>query len=592
MLQRISSYFSTYPEVYRDYSRYLREQKWRIALMSLVLIIITVANTSLLWLIGKPLMFIHQDQIGPLNQVLMIISAVVFIKYALHLSYDTMRYALGLRFICEVRQAFLSQIMRLSSNGTAGYSKGDLLARLSNDIEQLKTIMVEIPLLILSHTMVLSVFITMLVWIDWRLAIIALGIAPLFYIQQRILAPKKGRASQAFYRYNGELLGFEDQVVMNLHGITSFNAELQIQEKHAEVIEKTRFWSLRALIIDAIHDAGFSWLTLISAIVLVYFGVDAIQAGRMDAGSLISFILFLGYLSVPLRGLAQVPLQFQGALGAVTRLNELNNAQPLIQANLGSIKIPNQADAAGRIELENIHFSFSEGPPIFAGVSCCFDKGETIAIVGASGAGKTTLVNLLLRFFDLNAGSIKVNGLDVRDWPINELRAQFSVVWQQAFLINGTIRENLRLAKRDAGEKAIQTACELSHCWEFISRLPQGLDTPIGPGGVVLSAGQCQRLSIAQAFLRNAPFLILDEASSALDSESEQAIVGAVETLRRGRTTLIIAHRYSSLRNADRVCYLNGDGSIDIGSHEELIRSHNEYQAAIAWQTGGENSGR
>jgi ABC-type multidrug transport system fused ATPase/permease subunit len=213
-----------------------------------------------------------------------------------------------------------------------------------------------------------------------------------------------------------------------------------------------------------------------------------------------------------------------------------------------------------------------------------------VALVGPSGSGKSTFANLLLRFHDPQQGQITVDGVDIKSVTLKSLRHNIAIVWQEPFFINDTIRENLRLAKENASEQQMIDACKASFAWEYIEKLDAGLDTTIGTAGVSLSVGQFQRLAIAQAFLRDAPILVLDEASSALDSRSEQMLLEALARLRKNRTTLIIAHRYSSIRSADRVLYFNGDGTVTSGSHEELLARHDGYQQAVQWQTQGKKT--
>lgn len=588
----LKSQFAGYLDLRRRYSIHLRADKGRLFVMALILVGITIGNTAMLWLIGLPLTLISQNQISQLNDVLLLLTLVVFVKYGLHFFYDVMRQAVGLNFICRLRESLLSHLMVLSYAVAGRYQRGDLLARLSNDVDQMRDLMVEIPLHLLSHCMVLIIYITMLIVIDWQLATVAFAIAPIFYIQQRLIAPYKGKASKAFFSGNGQLLGFEDQVVGNLRGISSFNAERAIEEKHAPIIDKVRHWALKLQVIDAFYNAGFSWLTYIAGIIIVYFGVDAIQAHRIAVGQLVSFLLFLGYLSVPLRGLAQIPIQFQGGLGAVERIREIFDSKPAI--NNTELTFPQEdtfdialtGSTAGEIEISNLHFSYPDGTSVFSGVDCHIMSGETLAIVGPSGSGKSTLARLLLRFYDPQAGVINIDGVDIKQLSLSQLRNKFAVVWQEPFLISASIKENLRLAKPDSTDAQIEQALWASGCMAFIEELPSGMDTVIGYGGSELSAGQSQRLSIAQAFLRDAPILVLDEASSALDSQSEQAIVQSMEKLRQDRTTLIIAHRFSSIRLANRVCFLNGDGTITIDKHDALVANHQMYRDAVEWQTG------
>jgi ABC-type multidrug transport system fused ATPase/permease subunit len=416
------------------------------------------------------------------------------------------------------------------------------------------------------------------------LALIALALSPLFYFLQRTLAPRKGFAASQFFKSNGELLGFEDKSLENLRGISSFTAEESVRRTHRFKFERARGWALKMRNIDALYNALFAVCTYISGVVIVYFGIDGVRNDTVTIGALVSFIIYLGYLSVPVRGIAHTPIQMEGDASAVLRVKALLQESSMVgeKNNAENLRIKQ-----GDIVFKDVVFNYpGMDQPVFNGVSLTFIGGETIALVGPSGSGKSTLALMLMRFYDPQQGSIFLDGIDIKSVNLSSLRKNIGVVWQEPFLYNDTVRANLRMANPEASDADLVAACKASHAWEFIQRLPLGLETMVGTEGVTLSAGQCQRISIAQAFLKDAPILVLDEAASALDSESEQAINLALNRLRAGRTTLIIAHRYSSLRSAHKVVYLNGDGTVCTGLHKELMRIHPGYKNAVEWQTG------
>jgi ATP-binding cassette subfamily B protein len=326
---------------------------------------------------------------------------------------------------------------------------------------------------------------------------------------------------------------------------------------------------------------SFTVLIYLVGLVIVLFGVDDVRNGKMPVGLLVSFILYLGYLTVPVRGLADIAFQYAGNVPATQRILDVMDAQPaILDTSEATLKIDK-----GQIDIEDISFAYPGGPSVLQNAQLSIQGGETVALVGPSGSGKSTLATLLLRFYDPQQGRIVIDGQDLKGVSIASLRRNVAVVWQEPFVLNDTIRANLLMAQPDASEAQIIEACQRSHAWEFIGELPQGLETSLGAGGTELSGGQKQRMAITQAFLRDAPILILDEASSALDSHSEQVIVQALNELRENRTTLLIAHRYSSIRSADRVIYFEADGSLMAGRHEELMASHPAYREAVEWQT-------
>lgn len=584
----------------RRYLPWLWPLRGKLLLVFFLLLGITLANAIMLWLMGIPVTYLAQGRYTDLVTILGILALVLLLKFSFHFCYDGLVNDVGLRLITRIRSELLQHLMRLSFPGVAAFQKGDVLARLSNDIDQIQVLSLKLPLLVLSHSQILLVYLLVLFYIDWRLSLIALCVAPVFYFHQRLIAPVKGRVADQFFKANGGLLGFEEQVVANLRGISSFNAEGLIRDRHGAVINEARRWVLRNRIVDSFYNWSFAALTFFSGILVVFFGVEAIRAGRIEIGELISFMLYLGYLAIPLQGIAEIPVLVKGAKMALIRVEELFLIRPLIEgvgltsAELAAPLSPDKLLPAeqwrGEIDVQDLVFSYPTAQPIFNGINCRVNAGETVALVGPSGSGKSTFARLLLRFYDPNRGCIKLDGIDLRELPLSQVRAAFAVVWQEPFIIDASVADNLRLANARADDTALIQACRDSMSWEFVSQLEQGLQTRIGAGGVELSTGQKQRLSISQAFLRNAPVLILDEASSALDSQSEQCIVESLHRLCKNRTTLIIAHRFSSIRRADRILFFNGDGSLTEGQHDELFVSHAPYREAVKWQTDYSNS--
>jgi ABC-type multidrug transport system fused ATPase/permease subunit len=565
---------------------YLREDNRYIALMCLLLVGITIANTAMIWFLGTAVNYLTNSAFEQLTITLAWLAAIVVLNQIMQFAYFYTFQWVYLRFVARIRKAMLLHVMRLSYPIVDRFKKGDMMARITNDIDRLLTFILDVPLNFLSHTLVLVFYIAMLFWIDWRLALIALCLAPVFYLTQHILAPRKGRAAQQYYQRNGELMAFEEQALGNLRGISSFTVENRISDKHRSIFDVARHWALKMRAIDILYDRVFGVLIYLAGVVVVYMGIEDIQAGRLLVGTLVSFIVYLGYLSVPVRGIAQIPIQLQGDVSAAQRVMELLESRSRIQEDpaAGALKVHQ-----GEVAFNNVHFAYQDqGTEVFAGISEEIKAGECVALVGPSGSGKSTFANLLLRFYDPQQGRISVDGTDIKTVTLDSLRNNIAIVWQEPFFINDTIRENLRLAKADATDEQMISACKSSFAWEYIERLERGLDTMVGTQGVSLSVGQFQRLAIAQAFLRDAPILVLDEASSALDSQSEQMIVAAIGKLRKDRTTLIIAHRYSSIRSANRVLYFNSDGTVTSGTHDELLQGHPGYQQAVEWQTGTE----
>lgn len=566
---------------YRGFLAYLKPDLSSILLDYFTIIIAVVTNAAMIWLIGKPFNLLQQEKYEEVFAALFLFGLVVVINQLAQFAGGLLTNKIGLNTIGRIRTELLNRLLVLSFPVAGQVSKGDLIARLTNDIDRIKTSVVDGLLFSLSHLLTLVIYIVMLFYIDTRLALIALAITPVFLIHQRIFSPLRQRATQKFLDRNGQLIAFEDESLANMRGISAFNAEGTVTALHQKVFSKARHWALRERGLDVGFGISFTLLMYLTGLVLVLLGIDGVREGRFGIGHLLSFLLYLGYLTMPARGFAEIFFQLIGNQGAAKRVLEVFETKS---------NVPEQVDAKplvvtdGKLVFENVSFAYDENHQILSNVSLEIQPGQSVAIVGPSGGGKSTLANLLLRFYDLNKGSLLVDGQDVRGVTLKSLRENVGIVWQEAFLVSDTIRANFALVKPGIEESEIIHACEAAAAWEFIEKLDYKLDTIIGAGGVTLSLGQKQRIALAQVFVHNPPILILDEATSALDSITEQKVVDSIGTWRKDKTTLLIAHRYSAIKTVDSVIYLPGDGSVIFGSHEELMQKLPDYQNSILLQ--------
>lgn len=577
--------FPSVRQVFARYWPYLRPDRYAIGWVILGILGLAVTNTLLVWAISAPFDRLQAGRFEAIPPLLLNVAGLIVLNMGFHLLAAAMTSWLGLRFVGRVRQALLDHIMFLSTPGLAGYSRGDLLARLSKDVDGIESSIVELPLFLLSHVVIILFYGTMLFWVNWHLALVACVFVPLLYFYQHLFAPWKRRASQAYFTANGNLLNLEEQTLSSLPLINALTAESHFAGRHGRVFELARRAAMWLQLLGAGFQGGMTLLVYVAALGVVFAGIREIAAATLSLGALVSFLVYLGYLSVPVRGLAQAPGQWQGNLGAVMRVSALFETQPVVQERPAARSLQR---VRGEIHLDRLSFAFGEGGRVLHNVTLTIPAGVTVAVVGPSGAGKSTLMRLLLRFHDPQQGAITIDGIDIRDVTLASLRAQMSVVWQEAPLFNDTVRANLLLARPAADDAMLERALRQAQAWDFVATLPGGLAAPLGAGGVEISGGQRQRLALAQALLRDTPILLLDEATAALDGETERAVVEALNEARRGRTTLVIAHRYASIRAADQVLYLNGDGSAQLGSHAALYATHEAYRRALAWQLGQE----
>lgn len=571
---------------YRRFLAYGQSDRRFFRLDMATIVVAVISNTAMIWLMGMPLSLIQAGEYSRLADVLLIFAAVLILNQAVQWLGGWLTQWIELRFIGRVRNALVEKLLWLSFPVAGQVARGDLLARLSNDVDRVSFVLVHARLQLLSHALTAVLYVFMLFWVDVHLALMAMATTPIFFLHQRYFSPRKQHAAEHFLKANGELLAFEEQSLGNLRGISSNTAESLVTKLHEGVFGKACDWGVRERGLDVAFRTSFTLLIYLVGLLIVLIGVEGVRAGDYPVGALVSFLLYLGYLTVPLRGLADITFQALGNMPAAVRLLEVFDAKAMVD------EMPQAGDlqvTQGQIEVTNLSFQYPQGAPLFQGMNVVIQGGESVALVGPSGSGKSTFATLLLRFYDPQQGEIRIDGQDIKEVSLRSLRQQLAVVWQEGFWMNDTLRANLLLANPQASDAQMEQACRKAHAWDFIAQLSQGLDTRVGAGGVDLSGGQKQRLAIAQAFLRDAPILILDEASSALDSGSEQAIVQGLNELRANRTTLMIAHRFSSIRSADRVIYFDPNGVVTIGAHEELFASHRGYREAVEWQTSNES---
>ncbi len=441
---------------------------------------------------------------------------------------------------------------------------GDAGAACSGILNNLKTL--------IEHVTSSIALIAVLIYTSWQLsffAIIALGSAmlPVALIRKRVKMVSMesmrigSTVSTNFYEtFNGNRI--INSFNLQDYQFNKFNEQLEKGFHLAMGLTKRVGWLSPVMyLIASFGIAGTLW-----------FGNNLLIEEKITAGSLISFVTALLLLYKPVKTLGNTMASMQGSFVAMSRVMDVLDLEPSIKSKENAVKIPTIQDS---IKLENVWFEYEEDQPVLKGINLEIKIGESLALVGNSGGGKTTIANIIPRFYDIKDGSIKIDGIDVRDIELESLRKNIAVVFQDNFLFSGTIRENILLGKFNATEEEIQKALKDSYLDEFIASIPDGIDTEIGERGVKLSGGQKQRLAIARAMVKNAPVVILDEATSALDNKSEAIVQKALDKLMENRTVIVIAHRLSTIKNADRIAVVNHGEIIELGRHEELINIDN-----------------
>jgi len=446
-------------------------------------------------------------------------------------------------------------------------SSGLVLSRFLGDPDQASKKLIEtLKTFILSMFELVALVIVLLVN-SWKLAIIGVGVMGIAMIPVTLIRKHIKKVSNESMVVSGNMTTNFNETFAGNRIITAYNLqtnqnqkfEKQIKQQFDLAISLTKRVGWMSPIMYAICSVGIA--------IVMFYGNSLILSGEMSAGSFASFVTSLLLLYKPTKTLGLTLTNLQGTFVSMARVFELFDLMPQIKNKSNAKELNN----VGGIEFSNVNFEYKKGLPVLKNFNLAVKPNETIALVGNSGGGKSTVVNLLPRFYDVVSGSIKINNTDIRDYNIVSLRNNISFVFQDNYLFSGTIKENILMGKPDASDSEIENAIKLAHLDEFIGSLPNGIDTVVGERGASLSGGQRQRVAIARALIKNSPIVILDEATSALDNESEAIVQKALDNLMQNRTVFVIAHRLSTIHNADRIAVLNEGELVELGSHEELI---------------------
>jgi ABC-type multidrug transport system fused ATPase/permease subunit len=519
--------------------------------------------------------------LAPLAKLTRRFLALTLAALGLGATRNIVMHLLGQRFVLNVRMDCFRQLMRLGLDFFSRERAGDIMSRISNDVGAVEDLVVHASVDIINHVARIAGAIGLLFALDWRMALVALAPLPVFvgllWVFTRHVRPVFGRIRRELGEINARLQE-------RIGGIQVIKAFAREEAETACFEESSRDYyrsSCRSIWMWSTFFPLLSLVTSTGMVVLVWYGARRAAgsgARAMSAGTVVAFLRYMQDFYRPVSALAHVQNTVNRSLAAIARLFELFDQRPSVTDRPEAVD-PGKIE--GRVELRDVTFRYETGEEVLRNVSVRAEPGEVVALVGRSGAGKTSLVNLIARFYDPAAGQVLVDGRDVRDIRQDALRRQIGMVLQETFLFNATVRENIRYARPDATEEEIVAAARGAHAHDFIQRLPQGYDTMVGERGVRLSGGERQRIAIARAFLADPRILILDEATSMVDSEAEQVIQQALGDLMCGRTTFIIAHRLSTVRNADKIVVLDAGQVVEQDSHARLMARNGLYREMI-----------
>jgi len=492
---------------------------------------------------------------------------------------------IGQRFVFVLRRNLFAHMQRLSLRFHDRQRTGDLITRLTSDIQALRDVVSNGSILLVSNGCLLAGMVAMMVWLNWQFALAALSVAPLLfwtvfrYTSRIKAAARDARAS------DGLLASVAQETLASIRIVQGLAQE----DQQVERFQVQNAGSLRAYLEGIRYQARVApqvdFLAALGLAIVMWYGATQVLAGVLTTGDVVVFFAYVTNLYSPMKALSRLSSSFARAGVAAERIAEVMRVRSEVVEARGARAAPR---FAGRIEFGEVSFEYTGGQPVLSHIDLLVEPGTTVAIVGATGAGKSTLVSLIPRLYDPAAGAVCIDGEDIRRYTVQSLRDQISLVLQDSLLFSGTIRENIAFGRPDASDEEICHAARTANAEEFILPLPDGYDTVVAERGSTLSGGQKQRIAIARAILRDAPILILDEPTSGLDAASERTVLDALQVAAAGRTTLTIAHRLKTVRFADRIIVLERGRIVEAGTHAELLRRRGRYASLCELQFGSD----
>ncbi|EQM25678.1 multidrug ABC transporter ATP-binding protein [Bacillus licheniformis CG-B52] len=477
-------------------------------------------------------------------------------------------HKLGINIETDMRQELFQHVQRQSFRYFDNTKTGHIISRITNDLFDIGELAHHGPEdLFIAVMTFLGAFWIMLT-INVKLALVAVLFVPLLIILITYSNIRMNRAWRQMYSEIADVNARVEDSVSGVRVVQSFTNERFEISRFLKNNQKFRKAKLKGYKTMALTTAGTFLMTRLMILAVLVFGAWLSFSGNMSYGEFVGFVLYVNVLFKPIDKISAILELYPKGMAGFKRFTELIDTKPQIVDRKDAIDVP---ALEGNIVFKNVTFGYEKHKPVLRGIDLSIKAGETVAFVGPSGAGKTTISSLIPRFYDIDGGAITIDGIDIRDMTKRSLRSQIGIVQQDVFLFTGTLRENIAYGKLDATDEEIQRAAKMAHLEQLIESLPDGYETQVGERGLKLSGGQKQRIAIARMFLKNPPILILDEATSALDTETEQVIQNALTELAKDRTTLVIAHRLATIRNADRIVVVTENGIAEEGTHDELV---------------------
>lgn len=551
-------------------------------LIALLLMLVVGLSTAGLAFLVKPALddIFFEKKASMLYLIPLAILAIYFIKGVCSYGQAVLMNYIGQRIVTDLRNDLHRHIHRQSLYFFQSHPTGTLMSRITNDVNLIQNAVSEALTSLMKDSFSLIGLVFVIFYRDWQLAIIAAFVFPLTIYPIAKFGEKLRKVATGTQVTLGSLSSLLQETISGIRIVKAFGMENYEGDRFSRENEQLFRLFMKSASIRAVSGPFMEFLGGLGIAAIVFYGGYQVIQGTSTPGTFFSFLTALIMLYEPVKRLTNVNNTIQQGIAGAVRVFQILDLESVIRNRPGAVSIPR---AAGEIRIEGVSFRYDD-TPVLRNIRLAVRPGEIVAFVGSSGAGKTTLVNLIPRFYDVTEGRIILDGKDIRDITLESLRAQIAMVTQQTILFNDTVRNNIAYGDVEKDDRAVREAARAANAHHFIEKLPQGYDTVLGEQGVRLSGGERQRITIARAILKDAPVLILDEATSSLDTESEREVQVAIDNLMRGRTTLVIAHRLSTIQHADRICVLSEGEIVEEGTHGELLKKQGEYSRLYALQ--------
>jgi len=560
---------------------YARKYTWPLIITAISMLVLVGIQLLIPWIIKLLVARVTEPgasvtSMDYVTLLALIVLAAYLARAGLSFVRSYVAHVAGWGVVADVREYIYEHMQRLSLRFYEDKQVGNLMSNVVNDTDLFEQLIAHaIPDVVVNVITLIGVTVVLLS-LNWKLTLLSTIPIPLVILSLRVYAKYVRPAFRNRQKVLGDLNALLNDNLSGIREIKAFTRETEEAKRVHDGIENYRKSQLGALKLMATFQPFVEFTSSLGTLIVIYFGGRLALQGSLPIADLVAFFLYLQSFYAPVQNLSGAWEAIQSSLAGADRVAGLLAEPKEPQTVHGAVQATDPVH--GTLVFKNVYFDYTPGNPVLEDISLDVPAKSVVALVGPTGVGKTTLVSLIPRFYDVTAGSITLDGRELRDYKLDSLRGQISIVLQDVFLFYGTVRENLLFGRPSADDTEMIAAAKAANAHEFIAELSEGYDTLIGERGVKLSGGQKQRLSIARAILKDAPILILDEATSSVDTETEQLIQQALDHLIQGRTTIIIAHRLSTIRNADKIVVLEDKSIREMGTHEELMKNNGLYR--------------